>query len=160
MVAETQVSVDDLVAPLFVREDIDEPQPVASLPGVAQHTVASLVKEARRLTKGAGAEVVVDFVGVDETLALGAAVGRSMGHLTIVGIGGGSLPISFFGLPYEVSVATTYWGTLPELMEVISLAQAGRIEAKVTRFPLDRATDAYEAMRDGSLDGRAVIVPN
>jgi porphobilinogen synthase len=50
MVAETHVSVDDLVAPLFVREDIEEPQPVASLPGVAQHTVASLVKEARRLS--------------------------------------------------------------------------------------------------------------
>jgi porphobilinogen synthase len=50
MVAETRVSVDDLVAPLFVRQGIDEPQPVASLPGVVQHTTASLVKEARRLS--------------------------------------------------------------------------------------------------------------
>jgi porphobilinogen synthase len=50
MVAETRLSVDDLVAPLFVREGIDEPQPVASLPGVVQHTTASLVKEARRLS--------------------------------------------------------------------------------------------------------------
>jgi porphobilinogen synthase len=50
MVAETRVSVDDLVAPLFVREGIDEPQPVPSLPGVVQHTTASLVKEARRLS--------------------------------------------------------------------------------------------------------------
>jgi porphobilinogen synthase len=50
MVAETKVSVDDLVAPLFVREGIDEPQPIASLPGVMQHTRDSLVKEARRLS--------------------------------------------------------------------------------------------------------------
>ena len=50
MVAETRVSVDDLVAPLFVREDIDQPQPIASLPGVVQHTRDSLVKEARRLS--------------------------------------------------------------------------------------------------------------
>ena len=50
MVAETRVSVDDLVAPLFVREGIDELQPVLSLPGVVQHTTASLVKEARRLS--------------------------------------------------------------------------------------------------------------
>jgi porphobilinogen synthase len=50
MVAETRLSMDDLVAPLFVREGIDEPQPVASLPGVVQHTTASLVKEARRLS--------------------------------------------------------------------------------------------------------------
>ncbi len=49
MVAETRVQVDDLVAPLFVREGIDEPRPIPSLPGVVQHTVESLTKEARRL---------------------------------------------------------------------------------------------------------------
>jgi porphobilinogen synthase len=49
LVAETRLGVDDLVAPLFVREGIDEPQPIASLPGVVQHTRDSLVKEARRL---------------------------------------------------------------------------------------------------------------
>ena len=50
MVAETRVSVDDLIAPLFVREGIDEPQPIVSLPGVVQHTRDSLLKEARRLS--------------------------------------------------------------------------------------------------------------
>jgi porphobilinogen synthase len=50
MVAETRLSVDDLIAPLFVREGIDEPRPIASLPGVVQHTRDSLVKEAERLT--------------------------------------------------------------------------------------------------------------
>jgi porphobilinogen synthase len=50
MVAETRLSVDDLIAPLFVREGIAEPQPILSLPGVFQHTRDSLVKEARRLT--------------------------------------------------------------------------------------------------------------
>ncbi len=49
MVAETSIGVKDLVAPLFVREGIDHPRPVASMPGVVQHTVGSLVKEARRL---------------------------------------------------------------------------------------------------------------
>ncbi len=49
MVAETSIGVKDLVAPLFVREGIDEPRPVNSMPGVVQHTVGSLVKEARRL---------------------------------------------------------------------------------------------------------------
>src|SRR5436305_5356864 len=49
LVAETRLSVDDLVAPLFVREGIDQPQPIASLPGVVQHTRESLLKEARRL---------------------------------------------------------------------------------------------------------------
>jgi porphobilinogen synthase len=49
LVAETGLRTEDLVAPLFVREGIDAPQPIASLPGVVQHTVESLTKEARRL---------------------------------------------------------------------------------------------------------------
>jgi porphobilinogen synthase len=49
LVAETKVSVDDLVAPLFVREGIAEAVPISSLPGQSQHTVASLVVEAKRL---------------------------------------------------------------------------------------------------------------
>jgi len=49
LVAETCLSVDDLVAPLFVREGIDDPQPVDSLPGVVQHTRASLRTEVAAL---------------------------------------------------------------------------------------------------------------
>ena len=45
MVAETRLSVDDLIAPLFVREGIAEPQPIASIPGVVQHTLDSLRSE-------------------------------------------------------------------------------------------------------------------
>jgi porphobilinogen synthase len=49
MVAETRLAVDDLLAPLFVREGVDEPVPIRSLPGQVQHTVGSLVAEAKRL---------------------------------------------------------------------------------------------------------------
>lgn len=49
LVAETRLSVDDLIAPLFVREGITEPQPIASIPGVVQHTRASLRDEVRAL---------------------------------------------------------------------------------------------------------------
>ena len=49
LVAQTQLRVDDLVAPLFVREGIGEPQPILSLPGVVQHTRASLRAEVKEL---------------------------------------------------------------------------------------------------------------
>jgi porphobilinogen synthase len=49
LVAETSLGVDDLVAPLFVREGISEPVPIQSLPGQSQQTVSSLVVEAKRL---------------------------------------------------------------------------------------------------------------
>jgi porphobilinogen synthase len=51
LVAETRIGVDDFVAPLFVREGIDTPQPIASLPGHFQHTRDSLRKEARELVE-------------------------------------------------------------------------------------------------------------
>jgi porphobilinogen synthase len=49
LVAETRLSVDDLIVPLFVREGIDHPQEITSLPGVAQHTRESLRKEVHEL---------------------------------------------------------------------------------------------------------------
>ena len=49
LVAETRLNVDDLVAPLFVREGIDAPQPITSLPGVVQHSRTSLRQEVREL---------------------------------------------------------------------------------------------------------------
>ena len=51
MVTETRLTVDDLVAPVFVREGIRDPEPVASMPGVVQHTRESLRKEARALVE-------------------------------------------------------------------------------------------------------------
>jgi porphobilinogen synthase len=50
LVAEARLTVDDLVAPLFVADGIDAPRPVVSLPGVDQHTVDSLAVEAKRLS--------------------------------------------------------------------------------------------------------------
>jgi porphobilinogen synthase len=51
--------VDDLVAPLFVREGIDGPAPIASMPGQFQHTTASLLTEAKRLSSLGIAAVVL-----------------------------------------------------------------------------------------------------
>ena len=65
LVAETRLDVEDLVAPLFVREGIDAPRPVASLPGVVQHTVDSLRTEARQL-RALGVPAVILF-GVPAT---------------------------------------------------------------------------------------------
>jgi porphobilinogen synthase len=65
LVAETRLSPDDLIAPLFVREGIDEPQPISSLPGVVQHTTASLRAEVGAL-RDVGVPAVILF-GVPAT---------------------------------------------------------------------------------------------
>lgn len=118
------------------------------------------VEKIREATGGRGADVVLDFVGADSTLAMGAAAARQMGDLTIVGIAGGTLPVSFFSIPYEVSVQTTYWGSRPELVELLTLAARGLIESIITTYTLEEATDVYKKLKAGDIDGRAVIVPN
>jgi porphobilinogen synthase len=65
LVAETTLSVDDFVAPLFVREAIEAPVAIASLPGVQQHTLDSLDAEVGRLI-GLGIPAVMLF-GVPAT---------------------------------------------------------------------------------------------
>lgn len=60
LVAETTLSTSDVIAPLFVREGIEVPQPIHSLPGVVQHTMESLRKEVRELA-GLGVPAVILF---------------------------------------------------------------------------------------------------
>jgi propanol-preferring alcohol dehydrogenase len=115
--------------------------------------------EIRALTSGRGADVTVDFVGSESTLALGAAATRILGDLTIVGLAGGTLPVSFFGVPYEASIQTTYWGTRPELVEVLDLAARGLVKPQIVQFGLNDAVTAYRRLAEGSIQGRAVIVP-
>ncbi|MEI5676022.1 MULTISPECIES: porphobilinogen synthase [unclassified Nocardioides] len=65
MVAETSVEARQLVLPLFVREGIDEPVPISSMPGVVQHSRSSVlaaVSEAAELGLGG-----VILFGVPET---------------------------------------------------------------------------------------------
>ncbi len=74
LVAETTLRVDDLVAPLFVREGIDSPLPIASLPGHDQHTVDSLVGEAERLASlGLPALMVFGVPGARDPSGVGAS---------------------------------------------------------------------------------------
>jgi len=51
MVRETVLSVDDLIAPLFIDENLAKPQPIASMPGFRRETPGSVVNEARELAE-------------------------------------------------------------------------------------------------------------
>lgn len=129
----------------------------------AHHTVVAgdnALAEARALTGERGADLVLDVVGAEQTLLQGAKLLRMQGRLVIVGLAMGSLPVNFFSVPYGAQVATSYWGSITELMELVSLAQAGRLQLNVQRYPLQRAVEAYRDLREGRIQGRAVIVPS
>jgi propanol-preferring alcohol dehydrogenase len=118
------------------------------------------VRRIKDMTRGQGADVVLDMVGANPTLKMAAQVARMLGHVTIVGLGGGALPVNFFSPPHECSVTSPYWGSITELMEVVSLAQAGKIRMLVEHFSLERVSQAYQLLHDGKINGRAVITPN
>ena len=74
MVAETTLTPNDLIAPLFVREGIEEPAPIPSMPGVLQHTLASLSAEADRLVSlGVPAIMLFGVPLVKDPAGLGAS---------------------------------------------------------------------------------------
>jgi propanol-preferring alcohol dehydrogenase len=121
---------------------------------------ADAVRRVKAITRGRGADLVLDMVGMAATLEMAAQISRVLGHITVVGLGGGALPVNFHSPAKECSVAAPYWGSVPELMDVISLARAGKIKMLVEHFPLERASEAYHLLHDGKIRGRAVIVPN
>jgi propanol-preferring alcohol dehydrogenase len=117
------------------------------------------VEHVRDLSRG-GAELVLDVVGSDTTLELAVGVSRRLGHLTVVGIAGGAFPFSYLGVPTELVVSSTFYGSIPELNEVIALATSGTIKTEVELFPLEQTSSAYDRLRAGKIRGRAVVAPN
>ncbi|WP_218712835.1 porphobilinogen synthase [Arthrobacter sp. BF1] len=51
LVSEYSVAPADLILPVFIREDLSDPKPITSMPGVVQHTTASLIEAAREAVK-------------------------------------------------------------------------------------------------------------
>ncbi len=128
----------------------------------AHHVLASdenAAQAIRELTGGRGADVLIDFVGTAATLDLARSAARTMGDVTIVGIAGGEVHVSFFSQPYAVSVSTIYWGTRPELVELLALAARGDISVERTTYSLADGARAYRDLHEGRVSGRAVVVP-
>lgn len=82
LIQETRLHSSDLVLPLFVREGIDEPQPISSMPGVVQHTRESIVEAAREAV-AAGVGGLMLFGVPAERDAMGCAADAPDGILNL-----------------------------------------------------------------------------
>jgi propanol-preferring alcohol dehydrogenase len=110
---------------------------------------------------GSGAAaVVLDCVGSDATLALAAAVVAPGGHLSIIGMAGGTLPLRRGAVPMEATVVMSNWGTRAELADVVALAREGVIHLAVETVPLEEVPAAYERLERGEVRGRVVAAPS
>jgi len=130
--------------------------------GIATELGAHGVGEAVLDVARAGtADVVLDFVGGDATIAAGLAAVRPYGAFGLVGAAGGTLRRPWFGsLPRDGEVFTFQGSGVADVEAVMALAAAGRIRSEVDVWPLARVADAYAAMEAGTLRGRAVVTPD
>ncbi len=128
----------------------------ADLVLASDETTAEAVKEA---TGGLGVRAVFDFVGIDATMKLAATVVRRRGKVTVVGLGGGSIPFTSDSLPQGTTIGCTLGGSLIDLAEVVELAESGRVRPHVQHFAFDQIDQAYQALHEGKVEGRAVILP-
>jgi alcohol dehydrogenase, propanol-preferring len=120
---------------------------------------ADAVDQIRAAGRGRGAAAVIDFVGVDSTLAMAAKSLDQSGIVVLIGLSGGSYPFSFFSIPFESTLTTSNWGTRNQLEEVLALAQDGQISVAVERRPLEEINAVFAELERGAIAGRAVLIP-
>lgn len=120
---------------------------------------ASAAQKIRDITGGFGANAIFDFVGANPTMALAQSIAALDSDVTIVGIGGGTMTLGFGAIAYDAAVRIPYWGSRSELIEVLDLARAGKINVEVQTYSLDDGPKAYADLAASVIRGRAVIVP-
>ena len=113
------------------------------------------LNQIKDIAGGEGAAAVLDLVGVDATLSLGASALRRQGTLMLVGLAGGSYPFSFFTLPSEATLTSSNWGSRNELEEVLALAHSGRMVSTIEQRPLEEINEVFARLAAGQIKGRA-----
>jgi propanol-preferring alcohol dehydrogenase len=112
------------------------------------------------ITKGEGIDVILDTVGLENTVKLGASILKKNGAIVIVGLFGKELRIPLFQtVIQEYQVFGSLWGNYNELLEVLELAKSGKIKHNIQKFSLAEVNNAIDLLRIGDLYGRGVIIP-
>ncbi len=110
-------------------------------------------------TDGLGAEAVLDLVGEGGVPAVAMKMLRKGGVYSIVGYGG-SVEIEHLDMiNRELTILGNQIGSHTDLIELMDLVHAGRLELDTQRFPLDAAADVLQQVAAGQILGRAVLVP-
>jgi NAD+-dependent secondary alcohol dehydrogenase Adh1 len=110
-------------------------------------------------TGGAGADVVIDFVGEAEAPAQAIELVRQGGSYVVVGYGGELSVSTMLLILKEVTISGTLVGSYGDLDNLMALAARGRINLATTTYPLADGLRALGDLRDGNLSGRAILTP-
>ncbi|WP_326834572.1 NAD(P)-dependent alcohol dehydrogenase [Amycolatopsis rhabdoformis] len=151
LTATTVVVVDRNVEALKLAADLG-----------ADHTVVadgSHVDAVLDLTGGHGAEVVLDFVAEQGAQQEAFAMTRRNGSHFVIGYGSNIDIPTIDIISTERNIVGNLVGTYNDLVELMVLAQAGKVTLHTRQYPLDAALDALADLDAGRVRGRAILVP-
>jgi len=121
-----------------------------------QPDVADTVRE---WTNGVGADVVVDFVGTDETHAAALGMLARRGLFSIVGFGGMVAYPSVAFVSGETAITGNLVGNWIDLWELLQLHGRGAVTLRTETYPLEDVNEVLNKLREGEVTGRAVLIP-
>ncbi|HVV17843.1 MAG TPA: NAD(P)-dependent alcohol dehydrogenase [Pseudonocardiaceae bacterium] len=111
------------------------------------------------LTDGQGAEVVLDFVAEQGAQQDAFAMTRRHGSHFVIGYGSNIDVPTIDIISTERSIVGNLVGTYNDLVELMVLAQAGKVTLHTRKYPLDAALDALADLDAGRVRGRAILTP-
>ena len=148
----------------IIVADIDEEKMTTAKRCGAEHVVnpkaAGALQQVIDWSDG-GVAAAMDVVGAPTSARFGFDALRRTGKLIVVGLFGGSLSVPLPLLPMRsVTIQGSYVGNLQELRDLAALVATGKVQPiPVTPKPLDYASTALAALRDGKVVGRVVLTP-
>jgi D-arabinose 1-dehydrogenase-like Zn-dependent alcohol dehydrogenase len=110
-------------------------------------------------TDGAGADVIIDFVGEHGTPNKALKMLHKGGTYSIVGYGGTVEPTTLDMISREWNVIGNLVGTYNDLAELMELNRQGKVHITAQRFPLQDVAEVLHRLERGEIEGRAVLVP-
>ena len=132
----------------------------ASLNADAVLDSIGLVDAVRDLSDGRGADLVIDFVGSQQTHDDGIGMLAKGGTYSIVGFGGMVTLPSGAMVGQEQSIVANLVGTWVDLWEVMQLHARGKVVLQTETHPLEDINEVLAMLREGEVTGRAVLTPD
>lgn len=118
------------------------------------------VEAVKQLTDGKGCEAVIDFVGEGNSIDIGIGLTRNAGAYYIVGYGGEIRISALDMITTEKRLIGNLVGNYTELVELMELANQGKVHLATQYYKLDQANQALHDLNAGKVKGRAVLIPS
>lgn len=117
------------------------------------------VEQVLELTRGRGAEAVIDFIAQNSTVRRGLAMAGRRGVVYIAGHGSRLEIPTIDAILSEKAITTVPGGSFAELLELMVLAEQGLITVTTHEYPLSGANIALRDLCEDKILGRGVLIP-